>query len=76
MTDAAMVHIVRKSSLPGPAEVSEGLVPAAMAAHSVTVREPRPAGFPLMFTAQWQLIEPAVAFLHGACPKFCVRGIA
>jgi len=59
-----MVHIVRKSSLPGPAEVSEGLVPAAMAAHSVTVREPRPAGFPLMFTAQWQLIEPAVAFLH------------
>ena len=64
MSDAAMVHIVRKSSLPGPAEVIEGLVPAAMAAHSVTVREPRPAGFPLMFTAQWQLIEPAVAFLH------------
>ena len=59
-----MVHIVRKSSLPGPAEVIEGVVPAAIAAHSVIVREPRPAGFPLMFTAQWQLIEPAVAFLH------------
>lgn len=59
-----MVHIVRKSSLPGPAEVIDGLVPAATTAHSVTVREPRPAGFPLLFTAQWQLIEPAVAFLH------------
>jgi site-specific recombinase XerD len=28
------------------------------------LREPRPAGFPLLFTAQWELIEPAVAFLH------------
>ncbi len=28
------------------------------------VREPRPAGFPLLFTSDMQLIEPAVAFLH------------
>ncbi len=27
-------------------------------------REPRPAGFPLLFTGDMQLIEPAVAFLH------------
>ncbi|MBL8235509.1 MAG: hypothetical protein JNL98_43855, partial [Bryobacterales bacterium] len=37
---------------------------AAEQARAVTVREPRPAGFPLLFTRHWQLIEPAVAFLH------------
>ena len=30
----------------------------------MVLREPRPAGFPLLFTADCQLIEPAVAFLH------------
>ena len=28
------------------------------------LREPRPLGFPLLFTANLLLIEPAVAFLH------------
>lgn len=30
----------------------------------MTLREPRPEGFPLLFKADLQLIEPAVAFLH------------
>ena len=30
----------------------------------MVLREPRPAGFPLLFTADCRLIEPAVAFLH------------
>ena len=59
-----MVQIIRKASLPNPAEVIERLRPAAEQAHAVVLREPRPAGFPLLFTGQWQLIEPAVAFLH------------
>lgn len=59
-----MVQIVRKASLPDPSEVIEGIAPAAARAHAIALREPRPAGFPLLFTAQWQLIEPAVAFLH------------
>jgi len=40
------------------------MVPAATLARSMVLREPRPAGFPLLFTGQWELIEPAVAFLH------------
>jgi site-specific recombinase XerD len=59
-----MVQIIRKASLPNPTEVIERLRPAAGQAQSIVLREPRPAGFPLLFTAQWQLIEPAVAFLH------------
>ena len=59
-----MVQIIRKASLPDPTEVIEPLRPAAEQAQSIVLREPRPAGFPLLFTAQWQLIEPAVAFLH------------
>ena len=59
-----MVQIVRKASLPDPSEVIERMGSAAAQAHAITLREPRPAGFPLLFTAQWQLIEPAVAFLH------------
>ena len=30
----------------------------------MTLREPRPVGFPLLFSADMRLIEPAVAFLH------------
>ncbi len=30
----------------------------------IRLREPRPVGFPLLFSADSQLIEPAVAFLH------------
>ena len=59
-----MVQIVRKAPLPDPSELIERLGPAAAQAHAIPLREPRPAGFPLLFTAQWQLIEPAVAFLH------------
>ena len=59
-----MVRIIRKASLPDPTEVIEPLRPAAGQAQSIVLREPRPEGFPLLFTAQWQLIEPAVAFLH------------
>lgn len=59
-----MVQIVRKAALPDPSEVIARLVPAAVQAHAMVLREPRSAGFPLLFTAQWKLIEPAVAFLH------------
>jgi integrase/recombinase XerD len=59
-----MVHIIRKASLPGSADVIERVRPAAEQACSVVLREPRLAGFPLLFTRQWQLIEPVVAFLH------------
>ena len=60
-----MVQIIRKASLPSSTDVIARLTPAAAAqAHTIALREPRPAGFPLLFTKQWQLIEPAVAFLH------------
>lgn len=59
-----MVQIVRKSVLPMPAEVPEHLAMAAKQAKLIELREPRPSKFPLLFTSDWQLIEPAVAFLH------------
>ena len=59
-----MVQIIRKAQLPNPSEVIEHLRPAAEQAHSIVLREPRTAGFPLFFTAEMQIIEPAVAFLH------------
>jgi hypothetical protein len=59
-----MVRIVHKSELPQPDEVPPSLRDAAAAAITMRVREPRPAGFPLLFTSDMQLIEPAVAFLH------------
>jgi integrase/recombinase XerD len=59
-----MVRIVRKGPLPSPSEVTGHLVPAAAQAPTVALREPRPEGFPLLFTGDWELIEPAVAFLH------------
>jgi site-specific recombinase XerD len=60
----AVVRIIHKGALPGPDEVPEAARAAAAAAADVIVREPRPAGFPLLFTADLQLIEPGVAFLH------------
>lgn len=59
-----MVQIIRKAQLPNPSEVIEHLRPAAAQAHAIMLREPRPAGFPLLFTEDLQIIEPAVAFLH------------
>lgn len=59
-----MVQILRKAALPAPSDVTEHLRHAAALALSMTLREPRPEGFPFLFTADLQLIEPAVAFLH------------
>ncbi|MYF71440.1 MAG: tyrosine-type recombinase/integrase [Proteobacteria bacterium] len=44
--------------------MDDHLVPAVLQAHSMVLREPRPTKFPLLFTADCQLIEPAVAYLH------------
>ncbi len=60
-----MVQIIRKASLPSSTDAIAHWAPTAAAqARGIALREPRPAGFPLLFTKQWQLIEPAVAFLH------------
>ena len=59
-----MVQIIRKAALPHGPEVPEALRPAAAAAAAITLRAPRPAGFPLLFSAELALIEPTVAFLH------------
>jgi len=59
-----MVQIIRKGVLPTPDEVPSRLRVAAAAAASITLREPRPPGFPLLFSADMQLIEAAVAYLH------------
>ena len=59
-----MVEIIRKAELPRPEDVPAGLRAAAAAALKITLREPRPAGFPLLFTSDMKLIEPAIAFLH------------
>lgn len=59
-----MVQIIRKSVLPLPDEVPAGLRAAAAEAHTIKLREPRPCGFPLMFDASFELIEPVLAFLH------------
>src|SRR6185312_6403090 len=59
-----MVQIIRKSALPASAEVPEPLRSVAAFAATISLREPRPVGFPLLFSADLELIEPAVAFLH------------
>lgn len=59
-----MVTVVRKSALPTPAEIPERLREAALAATSISLREPRLAGFPLFFTDSMEIMEPVVAFLH------------
>src|ERR1700726_2725089 len=59
-----MAEIIRKGALPQPDEVPESLRVAAAQALGMTLREPKPIGFPLLFTSDMQLIEPAVAFLH------------
>jgi integrase/recombinase XerD len=59
-----MVEIIRKGELPRPEEVPAGLRAAAAAALKIKLREPRPAGFPLLFSSSMQLIEPAIAYLH------------
>ncbi len=59
-----MVEIIRKGALPQADEVPEALRAAATAALRMTLQEPRPVGFPLLFSSDMQLLEPAVAFLH------------
>lgn len=59
-----MVQIIRKSALPAPADVPKALRSVAVIAATIPLREPRPTGFPLLFSADLELIEPAVAFLH------------
>ncbi len=59
-----MVRIIHKTELPQPDEVPPALRAAAMAALANPLREPRPAGFPLLVSSDMRLIEPAVAFLH------------
>src|SRR5580698_418873 len=59
-----VVEIVRKGILPSPSEVIPQLREAAAAAQSIKLREPRPAGFPLLFSSNFELIEPALAYLH------------
>jgi len=59
-----VVEIIYKGKLPQPIEVPAAVRDAAQAALCMTLREPRPEGFPLLFSSDMQLIEPAVAFLH------------
>jgi len=59
-----VVRIIYKAALPLPDEVPPPLRAVAAAALSMPLREPRPVGFPLLFTSDMKLIEPAVAFLH------------
>jgi integrase/recombinase XerD len=59
-----VVEIIRKADLPQSDEVPPTLRAAAAAARGIVLREPRPVGFPLLFTRDLHLIEPAIAFLH------------
>lgn len=59
-----MVEIIRKGELPKPFEVEPELREAAAAASKIRLREARPSGFPMLFSADFQLIESALAFLH------------
>lgn len=59
-----MARIIYRAELPRPEEVPPALRAAAAEALATPLREPRPTGFPLLFTAEMELIEPAVAFLH------------
>jgi integrase len=59
-----VVEIIRKGVLPSPADVPRSLRAAAAAAHRMLLRVPRPIGFPLLFSSDMRLIEPAVSFLH------------
>jgi integrase/recombinase XerD len=59
-----VVEIIRKGELPQPEDVPEELREAATAALSMSVRAPSPPGFPLLFSAEMRLIEPAIVFLR------------
>src|SRR4051794_22647393 len=58
-----MATIVRKAMLPSRDDLPH-LAAHCIAAAAITLQEPRPKGFPLLFDAQCRLIEPAALFLH------------
>ena len=62
--EPVVVEIIRKRDLPSTADVPKSLREAASATHRITLRAPRPIGFPLLFSSDMQLIEPAICFLH------------
>lgn len=59
-----MVQIIRKARLPLASDLRASPGVASTQANSIKLREARPEGFPLLFSADMQLIEPAVEFLH------------
>ena len=59
-----MVQVIRKGTLPLCADLPEALRRAAENVIAIPLRAPRPVGFPLLFSGEFVLIEPAVAFLH------------
>ncbi len=59
-----VVHLIRKAELPEPADIAEPLRDAAVQASHARLREPRPTGFPLIFTSDMTLMEAAIAYLH------------
>ena len=52
-----MVRIIYRTELPQPDEVPPALRAAAMAALANPLREPRPAGFPLLFSSDKMCIR-------------------
>lgn len=58
------MQILRTAALPVPEDVDEAMRPLVVQANLIKLREPRPTGFPLLFTSELRLIEPAVAYLH------------
>lgn len=59
-----MVQIIRKVPLPNASDLPDRLHDAALAARYLPLREPKPLGFPLLFSSEMLLIEPAVQYLH------------
>jgi integrase/recombinase XerD len=59
-----MVQIIRKASLPSPDEVPGTTRSLQHKLWRLRGSRASPRRFPLLFTKHWQLIEPAVAFLH------------
>jgi len=59
-----VVQIIRRAALPSASEVPEALRSVVAVAATIRLREARPIGFPLLLTAELELIEPAIAFLH------------
>lgn len=59
-----MVWLIRKRTLPRPDELPAAIAHLAEEALRIELREPRPSGFPLMFSKDWELLEVANAYLH------------